>query len=353
MLDRRERWDPVTLTATERGTVFKAWRLAASPSGGVWVVDRIQRKLAMVVGEPLPDRPGGPPAPDVFRPSPENPNPPRIIEFPAATWPDNEEAVAMACSAQGRPALLTWPAGADAAIRSSTSDGRFGPPSTLEGAGHPYSIAWVSDTDIAALVADTSADPINEAPVYTPLETGGVARPLGDFYPLRHHRRRSVSARSRGAAPLPFIVGAGAARAALAAVVRGPRRGQQQQAVRRGAAGRVASPVSRGRHSARLRRARVARGERRGPRCRSHMDQSGTNTGSVRFRRRRPVPCRRAHGCRSRREIPFHPGLLGCARAQDRSGLFTALVQRAGFRVRTLRGRYLWAHVELFGTGRS
>lgn len=47
--------------------------------------------------------------------------------------------------------------------------------------------------------------------------------------------------------------------------------------------------------------------------------------------------------------MPFDPGLLVCPSAPGRSGLFTILLQRPGLRVRRLRGRYLFLHLELLG----
>ncbi len=40
-------------------------------------------------------------------------------------------------------------------------------------------------------------------------------------------------------------------------------------------------------------------------------------------------------------EVPFHPGLLDCPSEPGRTGLFMALVQRAGRVSRELKGRYL------------
>src|SRR6185436_16417200 len=52
-------------------------------------------------------------------------------------------------------------------------------------------------------------------------------------------------------------------------------------------------------------------------------------------------------------EVPQGQSLLGCPRSPNLAGLFTALVQRADLRVRTLTGRRLWVMVELFGNGRA
>jgi phage tail-like protein len=50
-------------------------------------------------------------------------------------------------------------------------------------------------------------------------------------------------------------------------------------------------------------------------------------------------------------EVPWQPPMLKCPADKNRSGLFTALIQRPGKRVRSLRGRYLRVRVEFEGTG--
>src|SRR2546423_9650852 len=64
MEDLRNRWDAVVLEEKD----FVAWRLAADPKGGVWVLDRINRKLARLQGLPFPTRPYGTYTSQVFRP---------------------------------------------------------------------------------------------------------------------------------------------------------------------------------------------------------------------------------------------------------------------------------------------
>ncbi len=51
--------------------------------------------------------------------------------------------------------------------------------------------------------------------------------------------------------------------------------------------------------------------------------------------------------------MPFHPGLLDCPSEPGRTGLFMALVQRAGRVSRELKGRYLKMELVLHGTGQA
>jgi hypothetical protein len=78
--DRRDRWDPISLKVDH----FSGWRLAADPSGGVWVLDRVHRQVARLHGTPFPRRPYGPYAAGTFRPTQENPDAPRLTLFEGA-----------------------------------------------------------------------------------------------------------------------------------------------------------------------------------------------------------------------------------------------------------------------------
>lgn len=66
-----------------------------------------------------------------------------------------------------------------------------------------------------------------------------------------------------------------------------------------------------------------------------------------------PAALPRAAWVRDASEVPQGQSLLDCPRAPDVAGLFTALIQRADLRVRTLTGRRLWTMIELFGNGRA
>ena len=344
MQDRRDRWDPVTLAKPG----FSAWRMAADPSGGIWVLDRINRKLARVRGLPLPKRPYGPYSSSTFRPCEESPDPPRLIPFTAAVWPAEEMPIAIACSPEGRLALLTWDSDGDARVRYLQPHGMFGIPSILKDARHPYRLTWVTSTRIAVLISGR-----NEAPTYPAMETPGSVRPVGDVYPLRNHDGGSFLhgvtlpphyRTHAGSAALHRLSLPSFARHGEASNVTLIDSGNPQSiwhrlyleavipphchvTVRLAASNEPAAPLD----------PEVWYEHRLGQRDDNHKSANIPNAAWVR------LPS----------ELPYHAGMLHCPPEQNRSGLFTVLIQRSTRQVKTLRGRFLWVRVELFGDGRA
>jgi phage tail-like protein len=350
LVDLRQRWDPFVVPAEE----FRAWRLAADPSGGVWALDRTNRRLGRVRGLPRRLTPPDAYAPDVVRPCDENPDPPRLVVFDEATWPASDRPVAIACSAEERFALLAWRSDDDARVRLLSPEGRFGRAIELQGARHPYSMSWLSPTRIAVLLPGTPGNPIPEAPTYTLDEEVAVSRPAGDYYPLREHDRGPFVHRvtgppryatSTGTAPLvrlslPAFLGSGEAAGMQ------PLDSANAQTTWHRLYIEASVPPQCG--------ARVflaATDELAAP-LRSSSEWHEHWLGDV-----RDVPARsavpRAAWVSDPSELPFHTGLLHCKPAKGRSGLFTVLIQRPQRRVRSLKGRYLWVRIVLEGNGRA
>jgi phage tail-like protein len=358
LVDRRERWAPVVLAQDG----FTAWRLAADPAGGVWVLDRVHRALAHVRGLPARVTPAGSYAPSVVRPCNENPDPPHLVVHDA-TWPASEQAVAFACSVEGRLLLLTWPGGsADACGRLLDAEGQFGAPVALRGARHPYSVAWLSASRIAVLLAGAPGASVGEAPVYV-VEAAGLqsaeddtttSHPEGDYYPLPHH------------AGGPFVHGIGqipryATADGTAPLVRlslpAYRKSGEASGARRFDSGRADTVWHRLYIEATVpphcgvRILLAATDEDESPAPDSgdwYEHRIGQPAGPD---GRGDVP--QASWMPMRSELPFHDGLLACESVAGRSGLFSVLVQRAGRRVRSLKGRYLSIRVILTGNGRA
>lgn len=351
--DLRGRWADTQVGADG----FSAWRLAPDPHGGAWVLDRQHKRLGRVRGLPFPERPYAEYAPGTFRPDPENPSPPTLEIMESVTWPADESPVALACAPDGALALLGWPNGGDAVVRLLAPGGEsLAPAQTLDGARYPHAVAWVAPDRIAVLLAG-----LGEAPTFVLAPETQSLPPAGDYFPLRD------------AEPAPFVhtlelpphyatAGRGSAALHRLSLPFHARTGEA-----RNFAGTRMHLLDG--ENARTVWHRLCVEARLPPRTGFIVWLAATNEPAPpapddaeawhehRFGEAIPRPAGphapRAVWLREASEIPHHPGLAPWPREPDRAGLFTVLIQRARQRVRTLRGRYLWVRVQLFGDGRA
>jgi phage tail-like protein len=346
--DPRDRWEVPPLAAAD----LAAWRLAPRTGGGVWVLDRANRRLGRVRGLPLPRRPEPDWDPGTWRPDPEDPDPPRLTRLFDLELAAGEEPVALAASPRGQLALLTWAADGAARLRLlREEEGRLGfdPPLELRrgddrALAFPWLLAWLSEERLAVLVPG-----LDEAPAYD-LAAGMVLQPAGDLYPLRDHDGGPFL---NGPAPVPYYLTSGGQSV--------PLRRLSLPAFPAAGSAAGAGPCDSGRAGTEWHRLYLEAAIPPGCGVRVRLaanDQAGgppADWYEHRFGRVPGEPGRIPRGAwvPFPSESPFHPGLLPCPPERDRAGLFTALIQRAGRRVTALTGRYLWVEVELLGDGRT
>ena len=334
---------------------FRPWRIAADPAGGAWLLDRRSRRLAHTRGEMQPRRPRTRFSAGTFRPCDDVAGPPvRIVALAGATWPEDETVAGIACSPEGRVAVLTWAAGnGEGLLRllDPTTE-TLGAPLRLKGARYPFSIAWTSASRVAVLLPR-----VNEAPSYAvPSRVAGDgedALPVGDVLPLREHDGPPFlhgvtlpphyptrgAPRPLNRLSLPSYAAGG--EAASAKLLDG---GSTQtvwhrlylEAVIPAGCGIVLRLAATDEPAA-----PVAAGE-------WHEHRFGALFAAAPDRET-PVGSWMAEAT----EVPFARPMLHCPPEPGKAGLWSALVQRPGRRVRSLRGRYLWVRAELVGNGRA
>jgi len=398
--DLRRRFDDVRLPTPD----FVAWRLAPAAEGGVWALERPSGRLARLHGRPLRRQTPLPEdyAPGVFRPVPENGNPPALdLVAPALSGiAPGEAPVALAASPQGALALLSWRTD-NGAARLRRWDGprrRWGPPLRLAGVDGAYALTWVEADRVALRVPGRREAPAFELGLDTLEPAAGLEPPeppeppegrwpLGDVYPLAANAVAAPFA--NGCAwPAHYPVDAPLTESELP-----PEAAADERVLR------LAEPLLRlswrqlSRHGEALTFGGGAQGRSQ------HLIDSGSgSTVWHRLYAEAALPMRTAmvvwlaataepvapelawqhwtphlFGLDARQlaphaalpqapaaawdpaasELPGHPGLLCGERQRDQRGLFSVLVQDCRTQSRRLVGRYLWVRVEFFGDGRA
>ena len=361
LVDLRDRWEVVRLSQPG----FTPARVAAAGPDVVWVLDSVERRLARVVGKPLPRRGLRTRSPDVFDPLEENPTPPRIVVH-TLQFDANEDPVDIAGTRDGRLAVLLWRGPSEALIRFVDPEGRVSAAHLLGEVARPYALGFVDDDTLAVLVASLHR-PTPDGPevpggseVVTYLaevsESDVTRAPLGEIYPVPNH---DLAPFVRGVGePLRYAVLPGTDGRVLP-----PRKLTRVPAHFRATSGELrlddTEPLDGGRVGFTWHRAYLE--ARLPPSCGVRMLVAASDErtppseffehvfGHIKGPPGRP----RAVWSSQASEIPFHAGLLECELEPERSGLFSVLLQRSGRRVTALSGRYLWIRLQLEGDGRS
>ncbi|MHB9006436.1 MAG: phage tail protein [Limisphaerales bacterium] len=346
-----DRYDPLTLEAAG----FKAWRFAPAPGGGGWVLDRVNRRLARLAGRHWPRPPAfSEPSPTAFQPVRENPDPPALTVIPDGWLGAGEDPVALACSPEGRLAVLLWSASGPR-VRLVDGSGRAGPVATLGSIEKPFSLAWLSDAHFAVLAAG-----VPEAIAYAWRE--GELLPGGEVYPLRAHDGG------------PFLHGTAASVEYLSRqptaelpdhLVARPLIALALPALARDGSASLAAPFDSGQGDTAWHRLYVEASLPPGTGITIHAaatdsDRLEDAPADEAWHPHHFGAAQPAHRHEPRAacvpqpsELPGQPGFSPSPIARDRHGLFTVLLQRAHCAVRTLRGRFLHLRIELRGNLRQ
>lgn len=351
---------------------FTAWRLAPDPRGGAWVLDRSHKKLARLHGRLFPADPVGGFPDDMFRPQPENPSPFRF-ELLADGWLGAEEdPVAIAVGSELGAAVLVWKPDNRCHVRLAGGKEQPGARATLSEAKRAWSLAWLEGRRFAVLISRTVTADESELEALVYEFDDGVVEEIGEIFPLRepetgpflHGLSQPVDYPSREVGSRPLVS--------------------------------ISLPSYAAKGSAWLgKRDSEITGVPGSDTVRTNFDSGVTGTAWHRLYVEAEIPpetgfivyaaasdaievpssipetewCAHYFGgiftdpalrkkprgvwLRSDSELPWHSGFLKCEREPDRSGLFTALLQRSGRRVRTLRGRFLHLRIELIGNTRA
>ncbi|HYR91454.1 MAG TPA: phage tail protein [Terriglobia bacterium] len=377
LFDPRGRWrnPPVFQLVL---TNFTPDRLAADPAGGVWVLDRSRRRLGRMLGLPLRD--GLPPdfSPTTFRPVPENVDALRFADDKGdqPLWAASDEPVAIACGPTGQVAVIAWrqelepgtPADRKTYLHLRNRDGKWQKPRWLEGAGQPATVAWFSETRIVVLPAPRTIDgqirQPTEAIAYDPDDPGETLTPAGGFIPVRKLAEAlflkgvTLPPSYRSGLYLPVRLNplsvASFVPEGSAIAPRTLDGGRDQMVWHRLYVEAVLPPGC----GVRI---ELAASDHPGfvsdhpgfvPDWHPHLfgETPAPEFVSAELPANWLAPSLGVW-LPDRSEVPHHPGLLDTTPKRNRSGLFTALVQRPGRRVRRLIGRYLRVRITLFGTG--
>lgn len=360
MADRRERWLPARVDLAG----FRAQRLAPAPRGGVWALDRVDGRLALLTGYPLRTTGFRNEPSERFRPVEPNPKPPALRLVRSARLAAGVEAIAIAASAGGRVAVLGWVAEEDA-ILFTLENRKLLRRFALEGLRFPYGLAWVGEDRVAVLASDKGA-PAKQAFVYeldVPIGEAATARPAGEIYRLIDPWHGNFCNRL---AQLPLYPVTGE-NAVTPGGLRRLRPLSRATYARQGEV--MAGPFDSGKAGNTWHRLYVEASvpEHCGIRVWMYADDMGGRPpapseagaprwsphviGSAAVPEAPDAPA--TSWCDEVSEMPFNPGLSVCPRVPGRSGLFTALIQRTGTRVRRLEGRWLWLHIEFTGDSQT
>lgn len=369
MFDPRGRWQNPPVFEVEL-TDFQADRLAAAPSSGVWVMDAQRGRFGRIHGLPLRDDLPPDFSPTTFRPHPENPDPP-VFTLDRSSQPSRldgpeEQRVAFASNADGQLALLTWH-GLTLETRESwlhIRDPQLGwlPPKRLVGARNATSVAWLNSKTAVVFpppvtVLGATVQP-REVLAYSPADKSAALEPAGGFLPV-FNLASGVFMKGVSLPPHYPVVGGGHAAiypvsaksfaakgTAFGRVLDGRREDMVWhrifvEAVFPPACGAIV-------HLAASDKLEPPDDENEWhPHLFGNLPEDPATAPSA------SVHLRAVRGAwyPDESEVPHRTGLLGVTPDPDRAGLFGALIQRVGRRVRRLTGRFLHLRVQLFGPG--